>query len=138
VKITVASVRKTGGRLTVTFDHDYHNTPEGRRALRILYTHIHHSHSSDRRSITMSFYRSDDVSAIDTQAKCQAEMDRLANVPITVEFSRPRVLAYGGGGILQGSSTSRSHCRPHDRGRHEVPPQSADGSVTTSIASSRS
>lgn len=90
MKIIVSDVQRLGNSLRITFGHNL-DTPEGRRALRILYMQIHSGHHFDQRSITL--YHASAIGAINTRANCQAEMDRLANAPLSVSFGEPIVYA---------------------------------------------
>ena len=78
-------------------------TPEGNRALRILIHHAGaHGYSADGSSITMGW--ANDVAAINTTDACQAAMNALANMPLTIQFEQPEVIAVGvriaDGGVL--------------------------------------
>lgn len=89
MKIIVRSAAKQGDNLAVTINHDFHTTPEGRRALRILYVHAYSGYSCSGTSIRLN--RGGNVAAINTTAACQSEMDRLANKPIKLRFMPVRV-----------------------------------------------
>ncbi len=83
------------GHLRVVFENpNWYSTPEGKRALRILLLHTKsRSHGSDHDSGALLLHGKADVGALNTTAKCRAEMDRLMNVPIQLTFPRHVVRA---------------------------------------------
>lgn len=73
-------------QLTIVFNHDVHNSPEGRRGLRILLSNVdRQSFVTDRISIT--FPHSGGNPLVNTQAACQRLMDQQCDTPIRLTFS---------------------------------------------------
>lgn len=87
----VAGFEKRG--LKIIFGHDLKHTPEGIRALRIVRRHIYCSHNIEHRTLYLS--NGIDTPVISSQEACQAEMTRLANVPLQLIFGEPRVGVVG-------------------------------------------
>lgn len=90
MNIKVLSAEPRNGHLYITFENpNWYNTPEGKRALRILKLHINGGHGSHGRAFVMHGGAS--ARALNSTVKCQTELDRLMNVPIQLKFTGPRV-----------------------------------------------
>lgn len=91
MRIHVESAIPHGRHLLIQLGHDW-NSPEGHRAMRILY-HLAGERGvgiDDRR---LTLYGGGELSELNSTRVCKAQMRRYANTPIRVTFGDIRVIA---------------------------------------------
>lgn len=94
VKIIVNSVTTSGSNLEIVFGNCRVGSPEWQRALRILWKHAVGGYSARGNWLRLGGGACD-KSAINTLAACQAQMDKWANVKMSVSFGQPEVRIWG-------------------------------------------
>ncbi|HKX24497.1 MAG TPA: hypothetical protein VJM46_04615 [Candidatus Saccharimonadales bacterium] len=93
--IRVLSVTRRGGSLQIVFAEPFLNTDAGNRAFRVLFMHVRSGYGADDRTRTLDLGYAANITAINTRAALQAELDRYADVPIRVTFGKPEIGATG-------------------------------------------
>ncbi len=99
--IRVERVTPWGDRLLIRFAEPFLNTDSGNRAFRVLFMHVNSGYSADEDLRTLELGYAAKISAINTRAALQAELDRYADVPIKVTFGKLQLGATGRGPAIR-------------------------------------
>lgn len=98
--IRVVSVTPRGGNLRIVFGQSL-NTDAAQRAFRVLFMHVKSGYDTDDRDHLINLGYAANIPAINTREALQAELDRYADMPITVTFGKPELGATGRGPAIK-------------------------------------